>query len=54
MTPKGKGGKSKAGEAPPSVGEVKPFQTPSSKAGLQLCLSLRAAAAAASADRVGW
>ena len=40
MPPKGKGGKSKAGEAPPSGGEAKAFQTRSSKAGLQVCLVL--------------
>ena len=51
MIPKGKGGKSKAGEAPPSGGEVKTFQTRSSKAGLQVCLQR---ATAASADGVGW
>ena len=57
MPPKGKGGKSKAGEAPASGGEVKAFQTRSSKAGLQVCLSVLASerssvAAGASADRV--
>ena len=53
MPPKGKGGKSKVGEAPPSGGEVKAFKTRSSKAGLQVCLSYRplVVAAGASADR---
>ena len=48
MPPKGKGGKSKAGETPPSGcgGEAKAFQARSSTGGPQVCLVLASSVAA--------